>query len=101
MVLPAQEPPVPLIVEHRARSSVRMMNVIGLICAGDSGELADFTRQRSGPGKDILTMLAGFRLGHLAERGAFHRKIQVVTPKLMTATITNISQKALRLSSLS
>ncbi len=61
-----------LIVEHRANSTVAMMDIVGLICAGDSWELADFSRQRSRAGKDIFAMLFHFLAAHLAERGAFH-----------------------------
>ncbi len=64
MMLPAQEPPMPLIIEHRARSPVRVVNIVRLIRASRSGILADLSRQRSRTGKDVLAMLADFRLGH-------------------------------------
>ncbi len=44
MMLPTQEPPMPLIVEHCALSSMTVMYVVGLIGAWQrSGILADFS----------------------------------------------------------
>ncbi len=64
---------MPLIIEHRALSSMTVMYIVGLIRAWKRAWVfADLTWQGYRFGNYVFPMLFSFRLGHLSQWCSFH-----------------------------